>query len=209
MAAAAAGQAVAAASRTSPALGEAGLNGGLGGGLSDGLSDAEIDAILAVAPSPPFDANATAGRTRLVYVAAGGAATGLSLILLVGGVMAAAHMAMQCHQKCRRGARYRKAAGDVSLLPVTVEVGGVTQVLALELEGVRTLNALRGLIADAYAEVVGDEIARSSIHLEVEDEGGGFGRLEDGKPFKPTRLATAKSLYVTARPSVNSRAWDR
>ena len=44
---------------------------------------------------------------------------------------------------------------SAALLPVHVEVGGATQVLALELSGVRAVGALRTLVSDAYLEVAG------------------------------------------------------
>lgn len=100
---------------------------------------------------------------------------------------------------CRR----ESAASACSLLlPVHVEVEGTSQVIALRLDGARTAAALRKLVAESYAEVGGRGVAEDSMFLELEENDGRFSVVEDGRPLKSARLATARSLYVTARPLV-------
>ena len=111
---------------------------------------------------------------------------------------------MQCVRKGGRRGRGKYAAAGAALLPVHVEVSGATQVLALELDGVRSMSALRSLIAETYLEVAGGELVQTSMHLELEDGEGRFSSLDEGKPFRQARLSSARSLYATARPLVTA-----
>ena len=77
------------------------------------------------------------------------------------------------------------------------EVAGETQVLAVQLDGVRGLTELRELLLDSYLEVFDVELAPKPI-VELEDERGGFVRLEDSTHIKQGKLLTALSIHVTA-----------
>jgi len=147
--------------------------------------------------APPATAVHTGASANLVVFAASGAVAGL--VLLVLGAVCALCAQQLFARRGRRGAR--GARSDSPLLPVQVEVNGATQILAVDLQGARTIRTLREAIAEAYAEVTGCQIVPKTMHIELEDADGRFSQVDEAKPPKSGRLATARSLYVTAARS--------
>ena len=71
-------------------------------------------------------------------------------------------------------------------------------VLALEVDSIRSLSALRSSVIEAYADVSGEAVASKSMVIEYEDEEHTFHKLTGDKAIKQGCLRGAQSLHATA-----------
>ena len=141
-----------------------------------------------------------ARRQHLLMLAVAGAATGLLVLCAIGLACACCRCLGRLLR--RRGKRYDRALSreeDAALLPAHFEVAGKTQVVAVQLDPVRSLKELRELLVDSYLEVFDVELLGAKMIIEYEDPADGFVRLEDSSPIKAGKLLTALSVHVTAR----------
>ena len=165
------------------------------GYFTDGSDDAILgegaDEEVAVGDrSQYFDDEPTSGEriARMLRMAAAGAASALAVVAFTAALFKVVSRAM------RRRRRKHYAA---VLIPVHVELGGETHVLALECDGCKTLKALKVMIAEAVAEVAGVDVAPAALSVDAEDEEEGYTPIDKDDHVKSGRLRRALSLRVT------------
>ena len=167
-----------------------------------------------------------ANQTGLMPAAAVAAATGGSMLGLlacagaVSGLLGALLLRSACRGRDprtqrRRGHRYARTptslpashargvdeiarADGGELVPAHFEVGAGAVAVAVQLTAVQSLPALRAMLSDVYAEVVGMPLPHGGVRIEYEGDDGTLHPIEDSAPFRKGHLHRAISLRVTA-----------
>ena len=144
---------------------------------------------------------------RLISVSFAGMLTGMIALGVAGGLLVGRVAYRRAARSMRAHAGVRAHADDdeeeaKELMPARFLVDGSEElVVAVDLDGCRSVATLKKALCAAYADVTGDELLPATMAVEYEDEADGFCRLDaqNNHPIIDGRLRSSHSLLITAR----------